>query len=147
MGWYGRGMSSRSAISGQSSDGLTNARVLGEIWCYADLADIMRARAEELELSRETIDARAGKREVSRVSPIISAVPKIAALALTRALYKSSKVIPALLKDVHRGATPTWVRVTACRQDLADRLCARHPPALLCASRSASAGRIGRQYF
>jgi hypothetical protein len=42
-------------ISGTMSD-----RTLGEIWCYEDLHRIMRARANELKLSREAIDAIAG---------------------------------------------------------------------------------------
>lgn len=35
-------------------------RLLGEIWSYEDLHRVMRARANELQLSRETIDAIAG---------------------------------------------------------------------------------------
>jgi hypothetical protein len=60
MGWYGRGMSSRSAISGQSSDGSTSARVLGSVSCYSELHEIMRNRALELQFSRELLDERSG---------------------------------------------------------------------------------------
>jgi hypothetical protein len=44
----------------QCEDGESTGRVLGTVDSYAALHQILRDRATELELSRETVDARAG---------------------------------------------------------------------------------------